>query len=255
MDYINSIWQIGLIALAAGALIGALAHRLLAPSAKEADRARTERDNARDELKQYKASVNQHFDTTAELVNDLTQNYVKVYRHLAEGAQTLGDSKTLHNLLEQQPGKVAIAVDEQAATGAGTPVVEPAPTPGVTPAQPNAQAETVDAADAEPSVESVPASEAAPDEPVDEHAEPYIATATGAAPDAKPANEAPSTDEDAAAGESVTAGSDPEKPDEAAKPVVNVEALEQAIEDADGPDPAKAADENREKTGVGATTH
>ena len=117
MDYVNSVWQIGIIALVAGAVIGALAYRLLSPSEKQADKIKSELDMVREELSSYKASVNSHFNETSELVNDLTQNYVKVYRHLAEGAQTLGDSKALTNLLEQHQGKVLISVDDEAKAG------------------------------------------------------------------------------------------------------------------------------------------
>jgi uncharacterized membrane-anchored protein YhcB (DUF1043 family) len=113
VDYVNSVWQIGIIGLVAGAMIGALAYRLLAPSVKRADKTKSELDMAREELSSYKASVNNHFNKASELVNDLTQNYVKVYRHLAEGAQTLGDSRTLTNLLEQHQGKVLISVDDE----------------------------------------------------------------------------------------------------------------------------------------------
>jgi len=113
VDYVNSVWQIGIIALVAGAMIGALAYRLLAPSMKQVDKIKSELDLAREELSSYKASVNSHFHKTSELVNDLTQNYVKVYRHLAEGAQTLGDSSTLTNLLQQHQGKVLISVDDE----------------------------------------------------------------------------------------------------------------------------------------------
>ena len=60
----------------------------------------------------YKASVNQHFDKTSELVGDLTQSYVKVYQHLAEGSETLGGSKAFTNLLEQHQGKQLIAGDD-----------------------------------------------------------------------------------------------------------------------------------------------
>jgi uncharacterized membrane-anchored protein YhcB (DUF1043 family) len=113
VDYVNSVWQIGIIALVAGVMIGALAYRLLAPSVKQVDKTKSELDMAREELSNYKAGVNSHFDKTSELVNDLTQNYVKVYQHLAEGAQTLGNSKTLTNLLEQHQGKVLISVDDE----------------------------------------------------------------------------------------------------------------------------------------------
>jgi len=97
-----SIWQVGLIALIAGALIGALAYRYFAPSKKQAEKVQSELDGAREELDDYKAGVSQHFDKTGELVNELAQNYVKVYQHLAEGSQTLGAGKSFPELLEQQ---------------------------------------------------------------------------------------------------------------------------------------------------------
>ena len=111
MEYINSVWQIGIIALVCGALIGALAYRLLAPSVKQADKVKNELEASKEEMVSFKASVNEHFDKTSELVNDLTQNYVKVYQHLAEGAQTLGDNRKFTNLLENHEGRVSIAVD------------------------------------------------------------------------------------------------------------------------------------------------
>ncbi|MCP4187842.1 MAG: DUF1043 family protein [Gammaproteobacteria bacterium] len=113
MEPENTVWLIGLIALTAGILIGALGYRLFAPSVKEADKIKSELSDAREELDKYKAGVTQHFDRTAELVNDLAQNYVKVYQHLAEGAQTLGASKSFKDLMEQHQGKASIAVDDQ----------------------------------------------------------------------------------------------------------------------------------------------
>lgn len=112
MDNIISLWQIGIIALIAGILIGALAYRLFAPSVKAADKVKAELEQSQAELANYKTSVNSHFDKTSELVSDLTQDFVKVYQHLAEGAQSLGDSSTLTNLLEQHQGKVLISVED-----------------------------------------------------------------------------------------------------------------------------------------------
>ena len=130
MEFIDSIWQVGIIALLAGVMIGALAYRIFSPSVKQSDGLRTELDNARQELTDYRASVNSHFAKTSELVNDLTHNYVRVYQHLAEGAQTLGDSRELNKLLEQQQGKVLLAVDDESESteaAAGTMRSEPVP--------------------------------------------------------------------------------------------------------------------------------
>ena len=132
MEFIDSIWQVGIIALLAGAMIGALAYRFFSPSVKQSDGLRTELDSARQELSDYRASVNSHFAKTSELVNDLTHNYVRVYQHLAEGAQTLGDSRELNKLLEQQQGKVLLAVDDESEpseASAGTMRPEPVSKP------------------------------------------------------------------------------------------------------------------------------
>jgi uncharacterized membrane-anchored protein YhcB (DUF1043 family) len=112
MDNATSVWQVAIIALVAGAIIGALVYRLFSPSVKQAKKIKTDLDQAQGELASYKANVEQHFDKTSELFNDLTQNYVRVYQHLAEGAQTLGDNKTFPTLLEQHQGKASIAIDD-----------------------------------------------------------------------------------------------------------------------------------------------
>ena len=112
MDALDSVWQVFILSLLAGALIGALIYRIVDPSAKQLQQLKSERDSANQELESYQAGVSQHFDKTSALVNDLTQNYVKVYQHLAEGAQTLGAGKSFNNLLEQNQGKVSLAVED-----------------------------------------------------------------------------------------------------------------------------------------------
>ena len=114
MDPVYLIWLYATGALIGGGIIGAIVYRNLAPSRKETDDLRTELDEARQEMDAYKTSVNSHFDKTAELVNELTQDYVKVYKHLAEGAQSLGDTRDFTNVLEQHQGKVLISVDDEA---------------------------------------------------------------------------------------------------------------------------------------------
>jgi len=114
VDPVYLIWLYATGALIGGGIIGAIVYRNLAPSRKETDDLRTELDEARQEMDAYKTSVNSHFDKTAELVNELTQDYVKVYKHLAEGAQSLGDTRDFTNVLEQHQGKVLISVDDEA---------------------------------------------------------------------------------------------------------------------------------------------
>ena len=241
MEITSSVWVISLIALTAGALIGALAYRLFAPSVKQAERARTELQAARDELGSYRDSVNDHFDKTAELVNDLTQNYVRVYQHLAEGAQTLGDGKRFDNLLEQQSGKVAIAVDEDRiapAASAGASVVDAGVPPVDGPADGDEPLAAKLATTA--TAEVAESSAATGDQPG--AARPEIAGA--------------------ASGAHAAGGSEPDRdarrPAESADPVVNVDALDQAIGKADrdrDDDAAGAVPESKRETEVRTTTH
>jgi uncharacterized membrane-anchored protein YhcB (DUF1043 family) len=217
VEYLDSVWQIGIIALVAGVMIGALAYRLLAPSIKQADQIKSELDTARDELDSYKASVGQHFNKTSELVNDL----VKVYQHLAEGAQTLGDSKTFNNLLEQQPGRVSIAVDDSA--------------------------DTADTA-ADDLVAEPLAAQAAAVETVDEHAEPFTDVKTaGVDPDGSE-NDTAESEASASTGNQA----------EASEPVINVDALDKVAESAKAETRAKtdsALAAGEEKTEVRTTSH
>ncbi len=113
MDPVYLFWLFGIGTLIGGGIIGAIVYRNLTPTIKEANNLKVELEEARQEMDSYKASVNSHFDKTSELVNELTQDYVKVYKHLAEGAQALGDGKDFTNVLEQHQGKVLISVDDE----------------------------------------------------------------------------------------------------------------------------------------------
>lgn len=224
MESLNSVLQIGIMALVAGALIGVLAYRLFSPSVKQSTKVKSELDAAREELTSYKTSVNQHFDKTSELVNEMTQNYVKVYQHLAEGAQTLGDSKTFTNLLEQHQGRVSIAVDAETNAPdqvADDLVVEAVVTPAVSP------------------------------ETVDEHAEPFTSVTA--------VESNPVSQQDEIVGpETPPPAGDSDGPTENMEAVLNVDALEEATENADTEtraDASSAIPEGEEKTEVRTTTH
>jgi len=224
VENVYSVWQVGTIALVAGAMIGALAYRLFAPSVKQAGKIKTELDVAREELNSYKTSVNQHFDKTSELVNDLTQNYVKVYQHLAEGAQTLGDSKTFTSLLEQHQGRVSIAVDDET----------------------NVTDKIADDLSVDPAV-----TQATSVGTVEEHAEPFTDVNTGGTDPA-------SSEFDTAKTKTPRPSDDLDDSAEASEPVLNVDALEEVGENADieaRAESGSAAPEGEEKIEVRTTVH
>ena len=109
MELLNSFWFVLVAAFIAGGVIGAVLYGALSHGTRDARKLKSDLEKAEEEFDAYKSSVTNHFSKTSELVNDLTQDYVKVYKHLAEGAQILGDPRGAMDLLEQQ-GKVLISV-------------------------------------------------------------------------------------------------------------------------------------------------
>ena len=112
MESINSFWLVVVAAFAAGCAIGALVFGTMSLGSKDAKKLKAELEEKEQELQTYKSSVAGHFNKTSELVNELTQDYVKVYKHLSEGARNLGGPRDDMNLLEQQQGGVLINIPE-----------------------------------------------------------------------------------------------------------------------------------------------
>ena len=113
MESIDPVWLFGSIALVAGVFLGVLGNRLLSPRSGDIDKLQGELAQAREAMALYKSNVNTHFSKTSDLVNELTQDYVKVYRHLAEGAQTLSDTREFTQVLDQPRGQVLISVAKE----------------------------------------------------------------------------------------------------------------------------------------------
>ena len=209
MESIDPVLVVGVIALICGVFIGMLISRISSPSSDDVDKLKAELERERTENARYKASVDEHFNKTSNLVNDLTQDYVKVYRHLAEGAQMLSGVSEFNKVLEQPKGQVLISVDEAAAEAESTEAVDDA--------APEAATET--ATDAEPSAEPAEdqASDEAPaaEEPPREAPKDYAEESTSAEAEETPAEESPSeerpADEPAASAEDkAEAGDDPD---------------------------------------------
>ncbi len=116
MVSIDPVWLFGGIALLAGVLLGVVICRRFTPTITDVDELRVKLEHSRLELGRYRESVNSHFNKTSDLVNDLTQDFVKVYRHLSEGSQTLSDAPEFSHVLEQPKDKVLISKDEEVAS-------------------------------------------------------------------------------------------------------------------------------------------
>jgi uncharacterized membrane-anchored protein YhcB (DUF1043 family) len=95
---VENIWLISVAALVVGALIGYLMGRSGGGNNQAEIAAQLE--DTQQELENYKTEVNEHFEKTAALVNNLTNSYKEVHEHLARGAQGLC-----------QPGSVDLSLE------------------------------------------------------------------------------------------------------------------------------------------------
>lgn len=99
----NTVWVIAIAALIVGALLGFLFGRNGNNGSREV-RLAEELDRTQHELEKYRDEVNQHFSVTADLVNDLTNQYQKVHQHLASSASVLCRDEKLVASLQKQAG-------------------------------------------------------------------------------------------------------------------------------------------------------
>ncbi|MDH5301133.1 MAG: YhcB family protein [Gammaproteobacteria bacterium] len=84
-------WVVGLIALAAGAGIGALVNRnlYLKNYRKRSAEMEAQLQDMQREQVLYRQKVDQHFSQSAQLLQEMASNYQKIYQHLSNGAQVL----------------------------------------------------------------------------------------------------------------------------------------------------------------------
>ncbi len=125
----NSVWIIGLITLAVGALIGYLLGRSGDNSTKQQQLINQLNESQR-ELGEYKEQVNNHFEQTAALVNNLTESYKAVHQHLAQGSEALCLTEHTPVELDKPPLQSRLAdQSEQTAPAKTTTSAAPAETP------------------------------------------------------------------------------------------------------------------------------
>ncbi|KGK43112.1 hypothetical protein LH51_02075 [Nitrincola sp. A-D6] len=84
----ETLWIVAVVALVVGVLIGYLLGKSGSNKVKS-KRLEEELHGSRAEMDRYKEEVTSHFEQTAALVNELTDQYRKVHQHLATGAQNL----------------------------------------------------------------------------------------------------------------------------------------------------------------------
>lgn len=83
---------LGVSLFALGCFVGAIVHKLFTSNAGTASRLSSDLDSVSQEFADYQDKVDAHFKETAELVQNLTQNYVAVHQKLSAGAQHLSRS-------------------------------------------------------------------------------------------------------------------------------------------------------------------
>lgn len=82
-------WGISIITFAFGLGFGFLLAYLLLPRGQRMRELEQQLQETQAELDGYRGKVNQHFQKTAELFEDMTDRYRAVYQHMASGAQAL----------------------------------------------------------------------------------------------------------------------------------------------------------------------
>lgn len=82
-------WEFGLLMFTLGIGVGFLLTWRIAPRGDRVRELEQELATARAELAAYRDKVNQHFQTSATLFEDMTEHYRAVYQHMASSAQTL----------------------------------------------------------------------------------------------------------------------------------------------------------------------
>nr|WP_255471647.1 DUF1043 family protein [Endozoicomonas sp. OPT23] len=83
----------------AGLIGGALLYHLLAGPRSDRGKLEEQLKDLEGEFKDYQDNVSDHFNTTAHLINKLTDSYKDVYEHMATGADSLCDDDSVKNRL------------------------------------------------------------------------------------------------------------------------------------------------------------
>ncbi len=98
MDLLTSNLSSTLIILAVGIIIGAAISKIFNRSGKTSELQKN-LEETKEQFENYQQEVGAHFQTTADLVNKLTESYREVHQHLSQGAQTLAQNTaaTLEN--------------------------------------------------------------------------------------------------------------------------------------------------------------
>jgi uncharacterized membrane-anchored protein YhcB (DUF1043 family) len=100
------IWLIGAGCLALGVVTGVAFASRLNTSPSHVRELENQIKTLEEKHDRYRDNVSDHFNTTAELIQQMTESYKDVYQHLALGAQDLCSGEVANRLLPAAPDPV-----------------------------------------------------------------------------------------------------------------------------------------------------
>ena len=97
-----SIWFIAIGSLSVGIVIGIAFTKRLGTDAARVQHLEEKLESMSESHLEYRNNVSEHFNVTSGLISQMTNNYKKVYDHLAIGAQDLCSNQVAEKLLPLQ---------------------------------------------------------------------------------------------------------------------------------------------------------
>ena len=80
---------LGILLLVVGAALGFMVAKMTAKKSATDEQTLAKNEQLEAEIAQYKRDVEQHFASSADLLNNMAQEYSKVYQHMAQAQQSL----------------------------------------------------------------------------------------------------------------------------------------------------------------------
>lgn len=111
------IWLTAVACLVVGVVIGVVFSSRLNSSASRVQELENQIRDIKDNHLTYRDNVSDHFSTTADLVQHMTESYREVYQHLASGAQDLCSNEVAGKLLPAGSDAVFESNEEAESSG------------------------------------------------------------------------------------------------------------------------------------------
>lgn len=89
-----------------GALLGVAGSLLVVRQTRSESSIEKQLRELQEEFTAYRENVNQHFNQTTKLVNDLTKNYIAVQKHLDDAAESFAQPPKSFHLEENEQAKL-----------------------------------------------------------------------------------------------------------------------------------------------------